>query len=157
MTAQSGPTIGQRRINDFAGAIERCRREILDGPGLRTVGEPLPAYLDRVCGMLPGETKSQYLKRVSGYVLSLSTATDATAECRMPPTLKNADPENVELWRRIVRDSGYLPARMAHVQKAWRAAEANADSPHYKRLSAEVRQTLEIMIDAFSRLRDARP
>jgi len=156
-SAQSGPAVSQRRVNDYAASLERCRREILETPHLRLAGEPLPAYLARVCTLLPGEAKTAYLNRVSGYVRSVAIAVDSTESARVLPTLKHADSSNLALWTRAVRDLGYLPKRMTFVRAAWRGAELQTDPAHCSELATQMLQTLQLMIDAYSNLRDAEP
>jgi hypothetical protein len=154
--AQPGKPTSQRRINDYAAAIERCRRELLEEPKLRLPGETLPAYIARICSPLPGETRTAYLHRAAGYVRSIEKAAVAADSGKVMPTLVHADATNTAHWTRITKDIGYFDRRVDHVRDAWNRVE---HSPDLKAdaFSAEVLTTLQLMIDAYGHLRDAAP
>jgi len=158
VAAQPGKPVSQAKINDYAAAIERCRRDILESPHLRNRGETLPAYMNRICASLPAESRTQYLHRVAGYVRSMEQAVEATEGGRIVPTLVHADAGNTAHWARISKDLGYLPKRIEKVRDAWRAAEHASDlSTTGAKLGSEMAETLQLMLDAFGHLRDAAP
>ena len=156
VAAQPGKPVTQAKINDYAAAIERCKRELLESPHLRIRGETLPVYMNRICGVLPAESRTQYLHRVAGYVRSMEHAVEATDGGRIVPTLVHADAANTAHWARISKDLGYLPKRMDHVRDAWRIAE-HAPDGNGAQLGSEMAETLQLMLDAFGHLRDAAP
>lgn len=150
--------ITQRHINDFAAALDRCRRSILETSGLRAPGEPLPAYLNRIVMPLHGETMANYRVRITGLIGALESAADSTQEARTVPALRNTTQANTALWRRTAKDLGYLPKRMVHVNSAWQSASKSKTPPaDAKTLASEILQTLQLIIDAYTNLRDALP
>ena len=154
---QARNPITQRRLNDYSAALEKCRRSLLDTPGLRNPGETLPLYILRIASRLPGEDSAHYQKRENSYVDILGEAADSTASARMVPALKNTSAANVTLWRRAVRDLGYLPKRMVQVRSSASSVSAKSGGPAAKALASEMLTTLQLVIDAFANLRDARP
>jgi hypothetical protein len=155
--SQATARITQRRVNDASAAIERCRRGLLETPGLRRKSEPLPAYLYRMAAVLPGENVAVYRSRCASYVEMLSRASEDTAFVREVPRLVDSGAANSGLWRRAARDFSYLPKRIEHVRNAWRAASASQSAANTHAFGAEILQTLLLMIDADNNLRDARP
>ena len=154
--AQPGRPTTQLQINDYAAAIERCRRELLDQPRLRQPGETLPVYLGRICSPFPGETRTAYLHRAAGYVRSIEKAVEAANPGKVMPTLVHADSANTAHWTRITKDIGYFDKRVEHVRAAWNLVEHSPDLKADK-FSAEVLTTLQLMLDAYGHLRDAAP
>lgn len=161
--AQGVPAITQRHLNDYAAALEKCRRALLEVPGLRKDKEPLPAYILRISSHLPGEAQAQYLKRVAGYVDTLDSACTSVVGAAVVPPLKNGSAANTALWQRAARDIGYLPRRMTHVRAAFRTAQKAAghasiqDTAVQHAIGSEILQTVQLILDAYANLRDARP
>ncbi len=155
--AQQGPAVSQRKINEMAASLDRCRRTLIETPAIRQQGETLPAYIQRISAPLVGESKTGYLKRVSSYVRALARTANETASFRVPPTLKHADAANQSLWQRATRDISYLPKRMDHVAAAWSHAEQHTEPEQTKALATEILETVQLMIDAYTNLRDAAP
>ncbi len=157
---QTQAFLTQRRINDYSAALEKCRRSLLVSPGLRKQGETLPAYILRIAARLPGEDSAGYLKRENSYIDILQEASDSTASARVVPALKDTSAANVTLWKRAARDLGYLPKRMAQVRSAEGSASVQPAAQHggpAPALATEMLTTIQLVIDAFSNLRDARP
>jgi len=155
--AQPAPSITQRHINDYSAALERCRRKLLIDPGIRLHDEPLPAYILRISARLPGEDVPHYKTRLSAYVDALASATDSTASLRSLPALKSSSASNTALVMRASRDLSYLPKRMERVRLAAKAATANNGAAPAKALASEMLTTIQLILDAYSNLRDARP
>jgi hypothetical protein len=95
----------------------------------------------RIAARLPGEDSAHYQKREDSYVEILAEAADSTASARVVPLLRNTSAANVTLWRRAAA-SGV-------------SAKSNEASAHT--LSLEMLTTLQLVIDAFANLREARP
>jgi hypothetical protein len=155
--SQHASYLTQRRVNDYSAALERCRRSILVSPGLRGQIEPLPAYISRVSARLPGEDTYHYQIRVRSYIAAIEAAAESTASARMLPTLKNNSVANLSLWRRAVRDLGYLPKRIVQVRSAEQSAIHDPGASTAKSLASELLITIQLILDAYSNLRDARP
>jgi hypothetical protein len=155
--AQPAGHVTQRQINDFAASLERCRRTVVVAPGLRNPGETLPAYISRVAARLPREDSSSYHVRVKSYIDALAAAADSTASARVMPALKDVGAANSSLWRRAARDLSYLPKRMVQVRTAARAVFTNPAGAAPQALASEMLTTLQLVLDAYSNLRDARP
>lgn len=155
--APAASRMTQRRINDIAAVLERGRRALLEEPHLRQPGETLPNYLNRIAGPLPHETPATYRTRVEGYLKALERVSEETAPARQMPALHSADAANQNLWRHAGRDLGYLPKRMTLTQAAWKLAQNRPDPAAVTALGAQLDQTLQLILDAYARLRDAQP
>ncbi len=153
------PPVGitQRKINDYAAAIEGCRQTIVDSTGLRQAAEPLPAYVVRVCMKMPGEGSNAYRARVGKYVEALEKVSYITASCTTMPALKHSDSANTKLWSRTVKDFGYMPKRMIQVEAAWKVAQTGDNASKTAVIGKEILITLQLALDAYNNLRDARP
>lgn len=156
----------QRRINEFAAALEQARFVLVEGTGLRRKGEPLQPYLHRISQPLPSETLTAYLTRISRYVDALAAAADATAPLRHSPPLSDGSMENQAVWRRSMRALSLLPARIRKLRTAWRtirtlivhpSAASRSNVPAPPQMDVELTRTLELELSAFSALRDALP
>src|SRR5262249_13688933 len=138
------------------------RIAILESPGQRQGDEPLPAYLSRLMGSLPGETGAQRRQRIEGYLEEIGQAASATQSLRRLPVLRETNAENRRLWMRIVRATSALPRRLAHARALWRKAidpgQAQRGGPSpVSALSGEMYQLVFAILTARDDLRDARP
>jgi hypothetical protein len=157
VSAQNASHVSQRRINDYAAALERCRRSLLVEPSLRTIGETLPAYISRVTSPLPHEDRPHYQSRLNSYIDALELAAESTVPARSIPPLRDSSSANSTLWRRAARDLGYLPKRMVQVRAMANTAFSNPDAVRYHAVGSEILTTLQLVLDAYNNLRDARP
>jgi hypothetical protein len=156
-TAKTPPPLTQPRINEYAAALDRAVRTLVDDTGLRQPQEPLPAYLNRIVVPLPKETPSQYVARIEGYLRSLEQATRATAPLRRLPPLLDTAPTNQARWQRLTHTLSLLPRRIAKLRAAWKRESRHSPKPVPKTLGQEFTQTLDMALSARDGLRDARP
>jgi hypothetical protein len=156
-TAKTPLPLTQPRINEFAAALDRVVRALVDDTGLRRPQEPLPTYLNRIAIPLPKETPSQYVSRTEGYLRSLEQASQATAPLRRLPPIQDTNPANRARWRRLTHTLSLLPRRIAKLRAAWKRESRHSPKPVPKTLGQEFAQTLNIVLSARDGLRDARP
>jgi hypothetical protein len=149
-----GPPLTQRRINEWAAALLRARSAIVEETGLRRVGEPLNVYLIRIAHPLPGENPASRQRRLTGYVDALAAAVQATAELRRLPELHAADPANLQVWQRAVRDLAQLPDQVHRLREAGLAASTLRPS---RRFDLQLTECVALVLGAFAALRDAQP
>jgi hypothetical protein len=149
--------VTQRRINEWAAALERARFAIVEDTRLRQPHETLDSYLKRIAQPLPGEPPAAYDRRITGYLDALSAAVDATEPARRMPALKDESLSNRQVWQRAVRDIGLLPKRVRLLRSAWQATWHLLSGRSVHSFGAELAQTLDLVLAAFASLRDARP
>jgi hypothetical protein len=148
----------QQRINEFAAALDRAVRTLVDDAGLRHPQEPLPAYFKRIVVLLPTETPTQYGVRLEGYLRNLEQSAQATGSLRKTPPLQDTTPANQARWQRIVHTLSLLPARIKKLRAVYRRERSHklpANAP--RTLAQEFHQTLILVLSARDNLRDARP
>jgi hypothetical protein len=152
------PPASQRQINDIAATLERCRIALLETPRIRKARESLPDYINRFAAPQPQETGDQYRLRIGTCIKALEATAASLQSVKSVPPLAHNDASNRALWNRAVRDINWLPKRMTHVGVAWRTVCApGVTSSAYQQLASEILQTLRLILDAASNLRDALP
>lgn len=151
--SDGGAPVTQRRINEWAGALQRARYALIEETGLRRPEEPVNAYLGRVVRPLPGERPDVYRRRIAGYVAALSSAATATSgACRMP-ALRDSGAANSAVWRRALSAIAALPEHVRRMQ----AAEPACFSGQPRRFNAELAESVALVLSAYLALRDAQP
>jgi len=157
--ADRAQRLSQRKINEMAAALETARLALIEDTGLRRPGEPLAAYFDRVIQPQAGEPLVACALRVQGYIDSLSRAADATAAGRHLVAVDHTGTANRLSLRRAAQALSLLPVR---VDKLKRAARHASQTSHFGTVSyhhwlgAQFNETLELVLAAYSALRDAR-
>lgn len=152
------PRMTQRRINEFAAALDHGVRTLVDDTGLRQRREKLTVYLHRVTVPLPNETLPDYRTRIERYVFALEAAAKATVPLHRMPTLSDTSPANQTQWERVTQSLRYLPARVKKLRGVWESQYARQTSlPTSRTLEAEFYRTLLLTLSARDGLRDARP
>ncbi len=149
--------VTQRQINEWAAALQRARFTLIEDTGLRQPGETLDAYLRRVAQPLPGEKSPAYRTRIEGYIGALAQATHATAPARHIPQLRDGSQVNRQTWQRATRMLSLLPARLLRLRGAQQASQHPGGPESARSLEAELIQSMDVVLAAFSALRDARP
>ncbi len=164
--------VTQRRINDWAASLEQVRFMLVEDTGLRRPNETLHVYLYRLAQPLPAETPAQYAARIDKYLAAFTQASAATIAARRMPILRDNRADNQRLWQRVVRSITLLPARIRKMQTVWSRTRkfllSGSSGTKQNRISSyngvnsaaigsELEQTLDVVIEARSALRDARP
>ena len=73
--------VTQRRINEWAAALEQARWTLVEESGLRQPNETLHVYLYRVAQPLSAESPAQYTARIDSYLAAF--ASQAYAEIKI--------------------------------------------------------------------------
>jgi hypothetical protein len=158
LAAAESPRISQTRINEYAAALLRAHRVLIEDPGLRRPGEQLSPYMHRIAAPLPNESQADYLLRTEGYVASVERLLDRRALCITAPPLNDNTAQNTAIWRKATAAAAALPGRVERLRAAWTLLKRAADRQKASdRLAVEFDYTLIAIKTAFEALRDARP
>ena len=157
--AQPRP-ISQTRINEYAAALLKVHRALIEDGDLRRRGEKLDDFMRRIVIALPAESKDHYVGRIDSYFAALRNLSDRRKLCTATPALHDNSPGNVEQWKRAVRASAELPDRWEHVRTASLHPESGGPFDLVKGrsgMAAELTKTLLTIKTSFEALREARP
>lgn len=164
--------VTQRRINEWAAALEQARWTLVEESGLRQPNETLHVYLYRVAQPLSAESPAQYTARIDSYLAAFAKATAATLSVRRMPTLLDNSTANQIVWQRAVRAISLMSGRVRKSQTTWTRTrklilqkssgvqgtkKTFFDTAGSNVLGSELEQTLGVVLEARSALRDARP
>lgn len=156
--AESSSFLTQRRINEFAAALDHAVRTLVEDTGLRQPRERLPAYLRRIAVPLANEGPSAYRKRIESYLRAFEKAAQVTKPIRQTPRLQDTSPANQTLWEQTVRSARLLPDRVEKLRAVWKRERLRlAEAQEASALGQEFYRTLQPTLTAREGLRDARP
>ena len=158
-TAQAKP-ISQTRINEYAAALLKVHRALIEDGDLRRPGEKLDDFMRRIVTGQPAESKDHYIQRLGSYFEALRSLRDRSKLCMAIPALHDTSPANVDRWKRAVGASTELPDRWERVRVAWTHADSGGTHELVRGpngMAAELTKAVFTIKTAFEALREARP
>lgn len=160
--ADNPPAYNQQKINELAAMAEEGVIGLLEAPHIRQPKEALDPYLERLLIPLVKETPLLYQKRVVGYITLFCQVSEGMASAHTFPKLKETSNSNVERWKSITTNIGYLPLKCAKLKNRW--SELQKIAPNVpdravkqREFVQEIKMTVLILVEIRKNLGLVRP
>ncbi len=156
------PIYNQQKINELAAIVEEGVIALLEAPRVRQPKEALHPYLERLLAPLPNEAVALYQKRVHGYITLFCQVSDSMLIAHAFPKLRETSNINVERWKSLTTNLGYLPLKCAKLKNRWSELQKLASVTPIQVLKQrafvqEAKMTLLILVEVRKNLGLVRP